>query len=82
MKKINDIEYLSDEGKVFQNKYTHDIFGFGICLGDNDSIDNYIEIDCPEEYKDNKDYNNLIENQSKNKNTQESVSSMNLEKNV
>ena len=65
MKKINDIEYLSDEGKVFQNKYTHDIFGFGICLGDSDSIDNYIEIDCPEEYKDNKDYNNLIENQSK-----------------
>ena len=46
MKKIDDINYLSDEGKVFQNKDTHDIMGWGICLGENDSIDNYIEKFC------------------------------------
>jgi hypothetical protein len=57
---INNIEYLSDEGKVFQNKDTQDIMGWGICLGENDSIDNYIEIDCPEEYKCNKDYDNTV----------------------
>ena len=60
MKKIDDINYLSDEGKVFQNKDTHDIMGWGICLGENDSIDNYIEIDCPEEYKGYKDYDNTV----------------------
>jgi hypothetical protein len=38
--------------------------GWGICLGDNDSIDNYIEIDCPEEYKGNRDYDNLAEKKS------------------
>jgi hypothetical protein len=60
MKKIDDINYLSDEGKVFQNKDTHDIMGWGICLGENDSIDNYIEIDCHEEYKGNEDYDNTV----------------------
>jgi hypothetical protein len=60
MKKIDDINYLSDEGKVFQNKDTYDIMGWGICLGENDSIDNYIEIDCPEEYKGNRDYDNTV----------------------
>jgi hypothetical protein len=34
--------------------------GWGICLGDNDSIDNYDEVECPEEYKGNKDYNNTV----------------------
>ena len=34
--------------------------GWGICLGENDSIDNYIEIECPEEYKGNRDYDNLL----------------------
>ena len=34
--------------------------GWGICLGENDSIDNYIEIDCPEEYKGNRDYDNTV----------------------
>lgn len=63
MKIINNIEYLSDEGKVFQNKDTHDIMGWGICLGENDSIDNYIEIDCPEEYKGNKDYDNTVKDE-------------------
>lgn len=67
MKTINDIEYLSDEGKVFQNKFTNDIIGWGISLGDNDSIDNYNEIDCPEEYKGNQDYDNLIEKKVENR---------------
>lgn len=64
MKTIDNRDYLSDEGKVFQNKETNEIMGWGICLGDNDSIDNYIEIDCPEEYKGNRDYDNLIEKKS------------------
>lgn len=60
MKTINEKNYLSDEGKVFQHKDTKIILGWGICLGDNDSIDNYIEIECPEEYKGNKDYDNSV----------------------
>lgn len=60
MKIINDREYLSDDGKVFQNKETSEIIGWGVCLSDSDSIDNYNEIDCPEEYKGNQDYDNLI----------------------
>lgn len=60
MKTINEKNYLSDEGKVFQHKDTKVILGWGICLGDNDSIDNYIEIECPEEYKGNKDYDNSV----------------------
>ena len=65
MKKIYDRQYLSDAGKVFQNKFSNDILGWGICLGNNDSIDNYIEIDCPEEYKGNQDFDNLIEKEIK-----------------
>jgi hypothetical protein len=64
MKKIDDNNYLSDEGKVFSHIETNEIMGWGICLGDNDSIDNYIEIDCPEEYKGNRDYDNLAEKKS------------------
>ena len=64
MKTIDNRDYLSDDGKVFQNKETNEIMGWGICLGDNDSIDNYIEIDCPEEYKGNRDYDNLAEKKS------------------
>lgn len=61
MKTTGNRNYLSDNGKVFQNKDTKDIMGWGICLGDNDSIDNYEEIDCPEEYKGNREYDNTIE---------------------
>ena len=64
MKTINDRQYLSDDGKVFQNKDTNEIMGWGICLGKNDSIDNYIEIDCPEEHKGDQDYDNLVEKES------------------
>ena len=65
MKSINERQYLSDEGKVFIHKETNEIMGWGICLGDNDSIDKYDEIDCPEEYKGNQDYDNLIKEEVK-----------------
>ena len=60
MKIIDSINYLTDEGKVFIHKDTHDIMGWGICLGENDSIYNYDEVDCPEEYKGNRDYDNTV----------------------
>lgn len=60
MKSLNERHYLSDDGKLFINKETQEIFGWGICLGDNDSIENYEEVDCPEQYKGNRDYDNTI----------------------
>jgi hypothetical protein len=60
MKAINEKQYLSDEGKVFQHKKTKLILGWGIYLGDNDSINNYKEIKCPDEYKGNEAYDNLL----------------------
>lgn len=61
MKQINDNEYMSDEGKMFEHKETGVVFGWGIYIGENDSIDNYVEVDCLEEYKGNPDYDNTIE---------------------
>ena len=66
MKQINENEYLSDDGKVFKHKETGVIFGWGISLGEADSIDNYAEVDCPEEYKGNPDYDNTIEEEATN----------------
>lgn len=60
MKQIDEMNYLSDEGKVFVQKETGIIYGWGISLGLNDSIDNYEEIDCPEEYKGNRNCDNTI----------------------
>ena len=60
MKQIDERNYLSDEGKVFIQKETDIICGWGICLGLNDSIQNYEEIDCPEQYKGNNDYDNTV----------------------
>lgn len=60
MKTIDSINYLTDEGKVFIHKDTKNIMGWGICLGENDTIDNYDEVDCPEEYKGNEDYDNTV----------------------
>lgn len=48
MKQENSNSYLADNGKVFQNKDTKEIYGYGICLAEGDSIDNYIEIDNPD----------------------------------
>ena len=60
MKQINEIDYLSDEGMVFRQKETGIIYGWGISLGLNDTIDNYEEVDCPKEYKGNEAYDNTI----------------------
>jgi hypothetical protein len=35
--------------------------GFGIGLGANDSIENYDEIDCPEEYKGIEGFDNTVD---------------------
>jgi hypothetical protein len=67
MKKIDDYNYLSDEGKVFSHITSNEIMGWGISFGVDDSIDNYIEIDCPEEYKGNQDYDNLIKRKHENR---------------
>ena len=64
MKIINEKNYLSDKGKVFQHKESKIIFGWGICLGDTDTIDNYEEIDCPEEYKGQIEFDNCVLNDS------------------
>ena len=42
MKQINETNYLSDEGKVFVNKNNSLIYGWGISLGLNDSIERLI----------------------------------------
>lgn len=60
MKQIDETNYLSDEGKVFVQKETGIIYGWGISLGLNDSIDNYEEIDCPEEHKGDRSYDNTV----------------------
>ena len=60
MKQINETNYLSDEGMVFRQKETGIIYGWGISLGLTDTIDNYIEVDCPEEYKGNEAYDNTV----------------------
>lgn len=61
MKQINETNYLSDEGMVFRQKETGIIYGWGISLGLNDTIDNYEEVNCPEEYKGNEAYDNTVE---------------------
>ena len=65
MKSINERQYLSDEGKVFIHKETNEIMGWGICLGDKDSIENYEEVDCPDEYKGNRDYDNTVKEEDR-----------------
>lgn len=60
MKQINETNYLSDEGMVFRQKETGIIYGWGISLGLTDTIDNYEEVDCPEEYKGNAAYDNTV----------------------
>ena len=55
MKQIDDRNWLADEGKVFRQTSTGEIYGYGICLGDEDSIDNYQEIDNPD--PNNPEYN-------------------------
>lgn len=78
MKEVNNNLYLSDEGKVFIHKETQEIMGWGICLCESDSIENYDEVDCPEEYKGNKDYDNTIKDEEP---VRESRKRQNIEEN-
>ena len=70
MKQINETNYLSNEGMVFKQKETSIIYGWGISLGLNDIIDNYEEVDCPEEYKGNEAYDNTVETERYRKETE------------
>ena len=70
MKQINETNYLSDEGMVFRQKETGIIYGWGISLGLNDIIDNYEEINCPEKYKGNEAYDNILKTERYKKETE------------
>lgn len=66
MKQINGTDYLSDTGMVFKQKETDVIYGWGISLGLNDSIDNYEEVECPERHKGDNRYDNTVEKRRRN----------------
>jgi len=44
----NTYPIIKLENKVFQHKETKEIFGYGICVAEGDSIDNYMEFDNPD----------------------------------
>lgn len=54
MKTENNRQYYCDEGKVFRRKVDGFIMGNGLDLGDADSIENYEEVDNPNN-EDNKE---------------------------
>lgn len=60
MKTKDNINYEADKGKVFVRKADGLVMGWGLGLGSADSIYNYEEIDCPEEYKGMEGYDNTI----------------------
>lgn len=60
------INYEADKGKVFVRKADGLVMGWGLGLGSADSIDNYEETDCPEEYKGMEDYDNTISDENSN----------------
>lgn len=60
MKTTDNINYEADRGKVFIRKSDNRVMGYGLGLGASDSIDNYYEADCPEEYKGEDGYDNTI----------------------
>lgn len=70
MKQIDETNYLSDEGMVFKQKETGIIYGWGISLGLNDTIDNYEEVDCPEEHKGDEAYDNTVKSERSRKETE------------
>ena len=45
MRTTDNINYMCDEGKTFRHKENGMIMGNGLSLGENDSIDNYEEVD-------------------------------------
>lgn len=60
MKTKDYINYEADKGKVFVRKADGLVMGWGLGLGSADSIENYEEIDCPEEYKGMEGYDNTM----------------------
>jgi hypothetical protein len=65
MKTTDNINYTADRGMVFIRKSDNRVMGFGLGLGSLDSIDNYYEIDCPDEYKGEDGYDNTIDENEK-----------------
>ena len=47
MRKINEIKWEAESGKVFNKKNTNIIGGNLLLLGKNDNISNYEEVDKP-----------------------------------
>ncbi len=60
MKTTDYINYEADKGKVFVRKADGLVMGWGLGLGSADSIENYEEADCPEEYKGVDGYDNTM----------------------
>lgn len=60
METKDNINYTADNGKVFIRESDRCIVGHSIGLGASDNIGNYIEIDCPLEYKGLEGYDNTI----------------------
>ena len=63
MKTTDNINYKADWGKIFIRKSDGRIMGWGLGLGSKDSIENYDEMDCPDEYKGVEGYDNTIDNE-------------------
>lgn len=61
MKTTDYINYEADKGKVFVRKADGLVMGWGISLGSADSIDNYDEVDCPDEFKGVDGYDNTTD---------------------
>lgn len=61
MNTTDNINYIADEGKVFIRNSDNVIVGWGIGIGDKDDINNYTEIECPQEFKGDGRYDNTIE---------------------
>ena len=61
MKTVDNINYEADKGMVFIRKADNLIVGFGIGLGSKDSIYNYEEIECSQEFKGVIGYDNTID---------------------
>ena len=61
MKTADYINYEADKGKVFVRKADGLVMGWGLGLGSADSIDNYDETDCPDEFKGVDGYDNEMD---------------------
>lgn len=58
MKTYDNINYEADFGNIFIRKHDNKVIGYGIGLGAEDSIEKYDEVECPQEYKGVRGYDN------------------------